>query len=127
MKRERIEMGPDAAWRQQLANGKFMIQRSAATSLAVFPPRVMAPGDGAQDLDWVEASGRGTVHSFTVVAQKPPSPGYNICLIDLAEGPRVMARLVEVDQAAIAIGMSVESVVETDGDTPVLAFRPVAA
>ena len=104
-----------------------MIQRSLSTGQWVFPPRVMAPGNDAQDLEWVEASGRGKVHSYTIVSERPPSPGYNICLVDIEEGPRVMTRLVDVLHDAITIDMPVEAAIDVSGDAPVLTFRPVPA
>lgn len=60
---------PEQEFREFLASGRFMIQRSRSTGGYVFYPRVAEPGTGATDLEWVEASGRGTVHSYTVVAQ----------------------------------------------------------
>lgn len=57
--------GPEAEFRTFLQAGRFMIQRSRSTGEHVFYPRVAAPG-GEQYLEWVEASGRGTVHAITV-------------------------------------------------------------
>jgi len=117
---------PEKEFRDHLAAGKFMIQRSRSTGGYVFYPRVAEPGTGATDLEWVEPSGRGTVHSFTVVSQKPPAEGYNIVLVDLDEGPRLMSRLTGIANDAIEIGMVVQAVIEQDGGQPVLLFRPVA-
>ena len=115
---------PDATFRRHLAEGRFMIQRSTSTGRAVFPPRVMVPGSGEQDLEWTEASGRGVLHSFTVVPQKPPRPNYNICLVDLSEGPRVLGRMIDVADDDIAIGAAVETAIDNSGEAPVLVFRP---
>lgn len=117
---------PEQEFREFLASGRFMIQRSRSTGGYVFYPRVAEPGTGATDLEWVEASGRGTVHSYTVVAQKAPTPDYNIVLVDLEEGPRLMSRLIGIDNAQIEMDMAVEAVIERDGETPVLLFKPVA-
>jgi uncharacterized OB-fold protein len=125
--RKMLNEGPDAAFRRFLAEGRFMIQRSAAAKATVFPPRVMAPGSGETDLEWIPASGRGVVHSFTVVGQKPPAEDYNICLIDLEEGPRLMSRVVGLGAEALAIGLKVEALVDPQGEEPVLLFRPVKA
>jgi uncharacterized OB-fold protein len=103
-----------------------MIQRSRSTGEAVFPPRVMVPGRGEQDLEWVAASGFGIVHSFTVIPQSGAQTDENICLIDLDEGPRLMSRLIDVDSAAISIGQRVESVITSHEDGPFLLFRPMS-
>ncbi len=65
--------GPEAEFRAHLAAGRFMIQRSASTGVHVFHPRVAAPRTGESDLEWVEASGRGTVYASTVVRVRPPA------------------------------------------------------
>ncbi|MGR4865992.1 Zn-ribbon domain-containing OB-fold protein [Caulobacter sp. LARHSG274] len=116
---------PDAEFRAFLAQGRFMIQRSKGDGVHVFYPRVLAPGTGARDLEWVQASGRGVVYSTTVVRKKPPEPSYNVALIDLAEGPRMMSRVEGLDPAALAIGMAVQArIVDQDGE-PVVVFDVV--
>ena len=113
---------PDAEFRAFLAEGRFMIQRSKSSGAHVFYPRAVAPGTGARDLEWVQACGRGVVYSTTVVRKKPPEPSYNVALIDLAEGPRMMSRVEGVDPAAVAIGMAVQArIVDQDGE-PVVVF-----
>jgi uncharacterized OB-fold protein len=101
-----------------------MIQRARASGAFVFPPRLMVPGAGEGDLEWVEASGRGRIHSFTIVPQRTPQVDYNICLIDLIEGPRVLSRLVGIAHDDLAIGLAVEAVVDGGGDAPILLFKP---
>jgi uncharacterized OB-fold protein len=116
---------PDAEFRAFLAEGQFMIQRSKSSGVHVFYPRAVAPGTGARDLEWVPASGRGVVYSTTVVRKKPPEPSYNVALIDLAEGPRMMSRVEGVEPAAVAIGMAVQArIVDQDGE-PVVVFDAV--
>ncbi|MDR6534083.1 putative OB-fold protein [Caulobacter rhizosphaerae] len=116
---------PDAEFRAFLVAGRFMIQRSKSSGVHVFYPRAVAPGTGARDLEWVEASGRGVVYSTTVVRKKPPEPSYNVALIDLAEGPRMMSRVEGVEPAAVAIGMAVQArIVDQDGE-PVVVFDAV--
>lgn len=115
---------PDVEFRAFLAQGRFMIQRSKSSGAHVFYPRAVAPGTGARDLEWVEASGLGVVYSTTVVRKKPPEPGYNVALIDLAEGPRMMSRVEGLDPADVAIGMTVQArIIDQDGE-PVVVFDP---
>lgn len=119
--------GPDAEFESFLAEGRFMIQRSASTGEHLFYPRTLAPGSGAADLEWVEASGRGTVHSTTVVRQRPEKGGdYNIALIDLEEGPRMMSRVTGVAPDEVTIGMAVKAVVGELGGQTVVLFEPVS-
>lgn len=119
-------MHAEAEYAAFVGEGRFMIQRSASSGAHVFFPRIAQPATGLTDLEWVEASGEGTVYSFTITRNKPPTPDYVIALIDLAEGVRMMSRVVDCDPASVAIGLPVKAQVgEVDG-TPVILFAPVA-
>lgn len=117
------ETGPDKQFFDFLREGRFMLQRTVGDGRYVFYPRVAAPGDGAA-LEWVEASGKGAVHSTTIVRKKPPEPSYNVALIDLAEGPRLMSRVEGVAPEDVRIGMTVQAKITTQGEEPVLVFVP---
>jgi uncharacterized OB-fold protein len=118
-------MNPEKEYFEYLAAGRFMIQRSRSTGGHVFYPRVAEPGTGAADLEWVAASGRGTVYSTTVIRQKPPTPNYNLALIDLAEGPRLMSRVEGIAPEAVKIGMAVKARLVTGNEQPMVVFEPV--
>ena len=122
-------MKPEKEYLEHLAAGRFMIQRSTSTGQYVFYPRVAAPGSGETDLEWVAPSGLGTVYSTTVIRQRPPTPHYNLALIDLQEGPRMMARVVGLAPEAVKIGQNVKARVElpAEGSTelPMVVFEPV--
>lgn len=115
---------PEAEWRAHLAEGRFMILRSCSTGGHVFYPRVAEPKTGADDLEWVEASGHGTVHAVTIVRKKDPAESYNVVLVDLAEGPRLMSRVDGIEVDAVKIGMPVRASIITEGDKPLLVFVP---
>ena len=118
-------MGPDAAYAAYLAEGRLMVQRSRSTRRHVFPPRVMEPGSGAVDLEWVEASGLGTVYATTVARRRPDRGGpYNIALIDLDEGVRLMSRVEAIEPEQVVIGMRVRAHVDVERTPPLLVFRP---
>ena len=52
-----------------------------------------------------KASGRGIVHSTTVARRRPEKGGdYNICLVTLEEGPRLMSRVIEIAPEEVKIG-----------------------
>lgn len=117
---------PELQYQQFLAEGRFMIQRSASSGRHVFYPRVAEPETGATDLEWVAASGRGTVYSTSVVRQKPPASNYNVALIDLQEGPRMMSRVVGIAAEEVRIGMAVSARIIREGEAAVLVFEPAA-
>lgn len=118
--------GPDAEFRAALAQGRIQIQRCTDCSKHVFFPRVICPHCHGASLEWVEASGEGVVYSTTVVRTKPErGDDYNVALIDLAEGVRMMSRVEGISPGDVAIGMQVRGFVgEVDG-RPGLLFKPV--
>ena len=118
--------GPERMFEDFLKQGKFMIQRSKSRGNFVFYPRTVNPGTGEADLEWVEASGEGVVYATTVNRQRPEQGGdYNLALIDLAEGPRMMSRVVGIAPDAVKIGMKVKAKIgDVDGKTAVV-FEPV--
>lgn len=115
--------GPAAEWDAALAEGRILLQRPVGGGSPVFPPRAFAPGTGTE-LEWFEASGHGTVYSATWIQRKPPEPPYNVVLVDLAEGARMMGRVEGVTPETLEIGMAVRARIIT-GDTPIIVFDPV--
>ncbi|WP_256947307.1 MULTISPECIES: Zn-ribbon domain-containing OB-fold protein [Haematobacter] len=109
--------GPQAIYEAFLARGKFMIQRARATGEHVFYPRVLSPA-GEDDLEWVEATGRGTIYAITV--NRTREGASNIALVDLEEGPRMMATIAGVETAPI--GARVKARIET-GEPPRVVFE----
>lgn len=115
---------PEKQFKDYLAQGRFMIQRSKDSGRHIFYPRVAEPVTGSTNLEWVEASGKGTVYSFTVLSQKPPTPNYNVILVDLAEGPRMMSRLDGIANEDIRIGMTVKAKIVQENEQPIVVFEP---
>ena len=111
-------LGPEAQFKAYLGEGRFMIQRSRSTGRHVFYPRVAVPGSGETDLEWIEASGEATVYAITV--NRTREGAYNIALIDLAEGPRMMSRVEGVETAPI--GAKVKARIAAFGGEPALVF-----
>ena len=115
--------GPESEFQAFLHKGRFMIQRSRSTGSYVFYPRVAIPGMGEQDLEWVEASGDGTIYSITVTRAREGA--YNVALIDLAEGPRLLSRVEGVE--SLPIGAAVRVRIAETADGLALVFDPARA
>jgi uncharacterized OB-fold protein len=115
---------PDLAFRAFLEEGRFMLQRSRETGCFVFYPRVAEPGTGCTDLEWTEASGAGVVYSTTVVRNQPRAPDYNVALIDLAEGVRMMSSVEGIEPGAVTIGLAVRARIARIDEAPVIVFDP---
>jgi len=112
---------PEIDYQDFLAAGRFMIQRSRESGRHIFYPRVAEPETGSLDLEWVEASGRGTIYSVTIIRKRPPESDYNVVLVDLFEGPRMMSRVDGLPLDAIRIGMPVTArVIQENGVAKVI-------
>jgi uncharacterized OB-fold protein len=107
-----------------LSKGRFMLLRERNSGRHIFYPRVAEPRTGSRDLEWVEASGRGTVYSTSVMREKPPKESYNLALIDLDEGPRMMSRVEGLPPDQVKIGMSVKAKIIIEGGASLVVFEP---
>ena len=107
-----------------LAEGKFMLLRERTSGNYMHYPRVAEPRTGSTDLEWVPAGGGGTVYSTSVMRQRPPKESYNVALIDLDEGPRMMSRVDGIAPDAVKIGMKVRAKIIQEDDASVLVFEP---
>ena len=117
--------GPEQTFKAYLREGRFMLQRCRASGRYWFYPRVAEPGTGSTDLEWVEASGAGTIYATTVVRQRPEKGGsYNVALIDLEEGPRMMGTVVDIEPDTVRIGMAVRARIDTGREEPLVVFEP---
>ena len=109
---------PLAIYIAHLERGELAYQFSPSADSAVFYPRVIAPKTGADDLEWRVSKGVGTVYATTVVH---PQKGdvYNVALIDMDEGYRMMSRVEDIAPAAVKIGMRVKFRVHpAEGEEP---------
>ena len=118
------EIRPEADFQAHLAEGRFMILRAKGSGRCFWPPRVAEPRPGDTELEWVEASGEGVVYSTTVMRPRPPAAPYNVALIDLAEGARMMSRVEGPAPEDVAIGMKVRARIADGEDGPLVVFDP---
>jgi uncharacterized protein len=118
------DVKPDKEFAAFLAEGRFMIQRSRSSGRFVFYPRVAEPKTGARDLEWVEASGGGTVYAVTVVRNRPPDADHNVALVDLDEGPRIMSRIDGLPADQARIGLKVKARIVNEDGAQFVVFVP---
>ncbi|MBM4761831.1 Zn-ribbon domain-containing OB-fold protein [Bacillus sp. B15-48] len=94
-------------------NHELLIQKCNSCGHYQFYPRLMCTDCSSYHIDWVSASGRGKVKSFTIMhraitkAYLAETP-YVIALIELEEGPTMMSNVVGCDPKTVEIGMDVE-------------------
>lgn len=119
---ETVGGGVQARYEGALAQGRFEIQRCNVCSTYVFYPRQVCPHCGAGDLAWVAPSGLGTVYSTTTVRIDPRRP-YDVSLIDLDEGVRLMSRIVDTAAGEVRIGQRVRARVQQNDGKVLLVFE----
>jgi uncharacterized OB-fold protein len=115
---------------EMAAKHELWLPRCVDTEAFFFPPRERSPFTGGE-VTWSRASGRATLASYVI--NHRPAPGYEdngpyvIAIVKLAEGPQLIANLLDVaaEPQALSIGMPLEVVFETRGAITVPQFRPV--
>ena len=106
------------------ALGKFMIKRCTACGEPHFYPRPHCPFCFSDKVEWQEASGRGTIYTYSVM-RRAPVP-YAIAYVTLAEGPTMMTNIVDCDLDLLRIGQPVRLVFKPAANgQPVPMFTPV--
>ncbi len=113
------------AWHQAaLDQGRFLIQRGTVDGRHVYYPREFSPFDGSVP-EWTEPSGAGTVYAVTTVRRKAEAGGdYNVSIIELDEGVRLMSRVENIAPADVRIGQRVKARVVVAGGRGLVVFDP---
>jgi uncharacterized OB-fold protein len=111
---------------------ELLIQRCSSCGHHQFYPRVLCTACSGRMLTWVQASGRGTIRSYTVVRRPvseayAPDVPYIVALVALAEGPTMMSRIVGIDPDAVRIGCAVDVTFQDwTNEVSVPVFKPAA-
>jgi len=112
---------------QATREGRLVIQRCTRCGEYVWVPQMVCRTCLTETLEWTPVSGRGTVYTFVVI-HRAATPAftapYAIVVVELEEGPRILSDMVDVDPAAVAIGMPVEVAFEDAGSVGLYHFRP---
>ncbi len=104
--------------------GRLMYKHCRACNEPHFYPRDLCPFCWSDQTDWKEASGLGTLYSFSTMGKGEAA--YTIAFVTLAEGPTMMTNLVDCDPAKSAIGQAVRVVFKpSNGGHAVPMFTPV--
>ncbi len=121
----RRDTSPRAQYLALLARGELAYQVDAR-GRALFYPRVHAPAGFDDPLHWRASAGLGTVYATTWIAPRG-EPAYNLALIDMDEGFRLMSRVEGLEPAAVRIGQRVRVRVQPGaGDDDALpVFEPI--
>ena len=103
--------------------GKLMIPRCKDTGQFFWYPRNLSPFTLSNNVEMVEASGKGTIYTYSVMRRADPQ--YVIAYVTLKEGITMMTNIVDCDPDALDVGQAVELVMrESEGGQKVPLFKP---
>jgi len=116
------------------AEGRLVLPRCTECQTLIWFPRPFCPNCASTSVEWVPASGRGSVYSYTVnrrgVADLPAyrdAGVYVLAYVELEEGPRMMTNIVDCEQTpeALQLDMKLEiAFTPMDDDITLPLFRP---
>ncbi len=101
------------------ARGELLVQRCASCGSRQFYPRIWCTTCDSTDLAWEQVSGDGKLVTFSIVRRAPSEAHrarvpYILAIVKLAEGPQMMATIVNSDSTALVPGMAVRVVPSVD-------------
>jgi uncharacterized OB-fold protein len=108
-----VQDAVSAPWFEAAAQGKLLLQRDPATGKAQFYPRAHVLGAPEREPEWFEASGRGKLHTFTVVKRsmhRQFTAPYTLAIVDLEEGVRMTSWIVDVPEDQLRCDMPLKVV-----------------
>jgi uncharacterized OB-fold protein len=118
--------GVQAFHQLELDAGRFLIQRCGGCGKHVYFPRELCPDCGGTALEWKLPQGGGTVYAVTTVRRKPADGGdFNVSLIDLDEGVRLMSRVDNLPADQVRIGQRVKARVQVKDGRGLVLFDAV--
>ena len=116
---------PDQLFQRALAEGEILLPKCDDCGAYHFFPRVLCPHCHGAAISWKQAGGKGRVHTTTVVRRKPERGGdYNVCVVELDEGVRMMSRVEGIAPGEVAIDMAVTAFVGEAEGVPAVLFKP---
>ena len=110
--------------------GKLLLHYCDECHQYQFYPRLYCMQCGSNALHWVEASGQGVIYSYTIIHQnKSPEyvndTPYNVAIVQLEEGPRLMSNIVDSDSVEMRVELPVTVIFDQVTDSITLPrFRP---
>lgn len=111
--------------------GKLLLQQCDQCYQYQFYPRLYCMHCDSDTLHWVETSGHGIIYSYTIVHQnKSPEfvhdTPYNVAIVQLNEGPRLLSNIVDVEATELKVDLPVMVIFDRVNETITLPrFKPL--
>lgn len=109
--------------------GRLLLQRCQRCGGVQHYPRALCARCWHDGLEWFEASGMGSVWTYTVV-HRPGHPAwqahvpYVLAIVELDEGPWVVTNVLDVPCEEVSVGMRVRLALPVRDDGAPLQFVP---
>lgn len=101
---------------RRLASGELQLQACSSCGYIRHPPTWLCPECWSEQAEWRSLSGDGVVEAFVwyLVKLEPhpaglPEVPYNVALVALAEGPRLLTNVVGAGYGELRAGMAVRA------------------
>jgi uncharacterized protein len=112
----------EAFW-EATKDGKFMLRYCGDCEKTHWYPRAICPHCFSDNSEWREASGRGTIYTYSVTRRA--NPPYAIAYVKLEEGPTMISNLVDCSYDDLAVGQAVElTFKQSENGFAVPMFKP---
>lgn len=113
------------------AEGKLLIKNCRDCGRFHAYPRPFCPHCWSEHVDWIEASGRASLYTFSIVRQNDLPPfrewlPYVAAVVELEEGPRLMTNIIDCPVDDVRIGMALDFTTRPAEEFAVPVFRPVS-
>jgi hypothetical protein len=100
---------------------RLLIRHCRSCGAYSYYPRPFCPKCWSEDVEWFEASGNGSLYTWSVIYSNDMPPfnerlPYVAAIVDLAEGPRMMTNVVECPFDQLRIGMALQVVFRAISD-----------
>jgi len=99
-------VSPLVEYKNFCKQGKLAYQFFPDSGSVIFHPRILDPKSGSDNFEWKFSKGLGTVYASTTVHRKKDHI-YNVSLIDVDEGFRMMSRIEDIESDLVKPGMRV--------------------
>lgn len=117
-----INLETEAYW-SAANDGKLLVKKCSSCGETHFYPRAICPHCSSMETEWVEASGRARIYSYSLMRRADPP--YVIAYVTLEEGVTMLTNIVECDSDTLDVGQDVRLAFgRTESGQGLPLFRP---
>ena len=121
-----------APYWEAAAEGRLLIRSCNDCGEVHHYPRPFCPACWSELVEWVEATGKATLYTWSTVFFNDMYPfserlPYVAAVVELEEGPKIMTNVVDADPDDLEIGMALDVTFQSlNDDITAPVFRPAS-